>query len=46
MTKKVKRMKSKKAFKVNLKPGVIYSITEIVFFLLALLVIISFRARV
>jgi len=45
MAKKVKRMKSKKAFKVKLKPGVIYSITEIVFFLLAFLVIISFSRQ-
>lgn len=45
MSKKSKRIKSKKAFKVKLKPGVIYSITEIVFFLLAFLVIISFSRQ-
>jgi S-DNA-T family DNA segregation ATPase FtsK/SpoIIIE len=45
MSKKSKRIKSNKAFKVKLKPGVIYSITEIVFFLLSFLVIISFSRQ-
>jgi S-DNA-T family DNA segregation ATPase FtsK/SpoIIIE len=45
MAKKLKKVKSKNAFKVKLKPAVIYSITEAIFFLLALLFIISFSRQ-
>src|SRR3989344_4060299 len=42
MAKKRKRMKSKKAYKVKLKPATVFSIVQITFFTLALLVIVSF----
>ncbi|BCX14516.1 MAG: DNA translocase FtsK [Patescibacteria group bacterium] len=45
MAKKLKRVKSKNAFKVKLKPGVVYSIAQTLFFLLSFLVIISFSRQ-
>jgi len=40
-----KRLKSKKAYRLKLKPGTIYSIVQIIFFSLAGLIIISFSRR-
>jgi len=45
MSRKRKRVKSKKAFKVRLKPATMFSIVEIGFFALAGLVIISFARQ-
>lgn len=45
MAKKHKRMKSKKAYKVKLKPQTVYSIAQVAFFLAAALVIISFARQ-
>ena len=45
MAKKKKRMKSKRAFKVKLKPATMFSIAQIIFFALAFLVIISFSRQ-
>lgn len=43
--KKVKRVKSKKAFKLKLKKGTVYSISQVTFFALAALIIVSFSRR-
>src|SRR4030042_5190256 len=43
--KKFKKIKSKKAFKVKLKPATIYSIVQIAFYILAGLIIVSFTRR-
>jgi S-DNA-T family DNA segregation ATPase FtsK/SpoIIIE len=43
--KKFKKIKSKKAFKVKLKPATIYSIVQIAFYVLAGLIIVSFTRR-
>src|SRR3990167_241271 len=45
MSKKRKRIKSKKAFKVRLKPATIFSIVEVGFFVLAGLVVVSFSRQ-
>lgn len=45
MAKKHKRLKSKKAFKVRLKPATVYSIAQVFFFALAGLTIISFARQ-
>ena len=45
MSKKLKRLKSKRAFKVKLKPATLYSIAQIFFFALAGLIIVSFARR-
>src|SRR4030066_1564619 len=43
--KKFKKIKSKKAFKVKLKPATIYSVVQIAFYTLAGLIIVSFTRR-
>lgn len=43
--KRKKRQKSKKAFKMKLKPATMYSIVQISFYLLAALVVVSFSRR-
>lgn len=43
--KKSRRQKSKKAFKVKMKPATMYSIVQISFWLLAALVVVSFSRR-
>lgn len=43
--KKSKRAKSKKAYKVKLKPQTVYSIAQITFYLLSALIIVSFSRR-
>jgi len=43
--KKQKRIKSKKAFQVKLKPATIFSIAQVIFISLAMLTIISFSRR-
>ncbi len=45
MAKKIRRMKPKKAYRVKLKKSTVYSISQIVFFALALLVIASFSRQ-
>lgn len=45
MIKKRKKLKSKREFKIKLKPRVIYSIVQIIFFLLAFLLIVSFSRQ-
>jgi len=45
MSKKRKRTKSKKAFNLKLKPATIYSVTQVVFFSLAGLIIVSFARQ-
>lgn len=45
MAKRHKRIKSKKAFKVKLKPATVFSIVQVTFFALAALVIISFSRQ-
>jgi S-DNA-T family DNA segregation ATPase FtsK/SpoIIIE len=45
MSKRRKRIKSKKAFKVKLKPATAYSIAQVSFFLLATLIVISFARQ-
>lgn len=42
MDKKLKRIKSRRAFRLKLKPATIYSIVQITFFILAGLIIVSF----
>jgi len=39
------KIKSKKAFRLKLKPATVYSISQITFYILALIVLISFRGR-
>ena len=43
--KKFKKLKSKRAFKLKLKPATVYSIVQIAFYTLAGLIIISFARR-
>jgi S-DNA-T family DNA segregation ATPase FtsK/SpoIIIE len=45
MSKKHKRLKSKKAFRIKLKPQTVYSIAQVTFFSLAGLIIISFSRQ-
>src|SRR6185369_17085856 len=45
MARKVKRLKSKKSYRVKLKPSTVYSICQITFFALAGLVIVSFSRK-
>jgi S-DNA-T family DNA segregation ATPase FtsK/SpoIIIE len=45
MAKKLKRLKSKRAFKIRLKPATLYSIAQIFFFALAGLIIVSFARQ-
>ena len=45
MSKKHKRLKSKKAFRIRLKPGTVYSIAQVVFFTLAGLIVVSFARQ-
>jgi S-DNA-T family DNA segregation ATPase FtsK/SpoIIIE len=45
MVRKRKRLKSKKAFRVRLKPATIYSIAQIMFFAVAGLILISFARQ-
>jgi S-DNA-T family DNA segregation ATPase FtsK/SpoIIIE len=43
--KKFKKLKSKRAYKVKLKPATVYSIVQIIFYTLAGLIIVSFARR-
>lgn len=45
MAKKLKRVKSKRAFRVRLKPSTVYSIVQVSFFSLAGLIIVSFARQ-
>ena len=45
MSKKHKRLKSKKAFRIRLKPGTVYSIAQVIFFTLAGLIVVSFARQ-
>src|SRR4030043_220919 len=45
MSKKHKRLKSKKAFRIRLKPGTVYSISQVIFFTLAGLIVVSFARQ-
>jgi len=45
MNKKLKRVKSRRAFRVKLKPSTVYSIVQISFFSLAALIIVSFARQ-
>lgn len=45
MDKKLKRVKSRRAFRVKLKPSTVYSIVQISFFSLAALIIVSFARQ-
>jgi len=45
MSKKHKRLKSKKAYKIRLKPSTVYSIAQVIFFATAALIIVSFSRQ-
>lgn len=45
MAKRIRRMKSRKAYRVKLKKSTVYSISQIIFFALAILVIASFSRQ-
>jgi len=45
MNKKLKRIKSRRAFRLKLKPATVYSIVQITFFALAGLIIVSFARQ-